>query len=126
MLWFMGDSIVEQAVKDFAGEQTFESTAIPDATPEQVWTEQKHFGRRRWTEPPTVVCFINSLDYDSEGTMWHILSMIPKESTVFFLYLPSEKVKEGLAHYPSGTFTPVEIASTEHNEVLEKLLEAQG
>src|SRR5262245_2141101 len=102
MLWFMGDNAVEDAVREFAGDEEFVSTATPNCTPEEVWTVQKHFGRRKWTEVPTVVCFLPQLDYDAEGTMWHILSAIPKGGNVYYLHPPSEVVKEGLAHYPFG------------------------
>jgi hypothetical protein len=125
MIWFIGDSVVEDAVREFAGEEEFVSTATPEATPEEVWTVQKHFGRRRWTEPPTVVCFVVDTEYDSEATMWHILSAVPEGSKVLFLYLSGGNVREGLDHYDNPFLLPLEISSTDKAEVLEVLNESR-
>jgi hypothetical protein len=125
MIWLIGDSIVEDAVREFAGDEEFVSTAIPEATQEQVWTEQKHYGRRRWTTIPTVVCFINSLNYDSEATMWHVVTSVPIGSKVLFLYLPGGDVRAGLDHYTDPLLVPLEISSTDKNVVLEVLNESR-
>lgn len=125
MIWFIGDSVLEDAIREFAGEEEFVSTATPGATPEEVWTTQKHFGRRKWDALPTIVCFLAFENYDSEATVWHLLSAVPQGSKILYLYHPGGDVREGLDHYDKSLVTPIEISSTSKNEVLEALNESR-
>lgn len=100
MIWFLGDSAIEAAVRDFAGDQEVFVSAHPNAVDAEIWVEQVHHARgKRWQPPVTAVIYLNSHEYDSELTIMTVADRIPKGSKIILVMLPdSPKVLEGTDH----------------------------
>lgn len=122
MIWFLGDSAIEAAVREFAGEEELIFSAEPNATPEEVWTRQIHDGNRRWYGPAKVVLYLPQQDYDSEATVWWILNKAPRGTTVRYLYHSnSPNVVAGLEHFEDFPVYGIEIQSLAQAHVVAKL-----
>lgn len=122
MLWYIGDDKIWDAVQEYVEGKDWLSSAAPNATPEEVWTTQLHDADRRWKDAMTVILYLPQQDYDSEATLWRILSKIPVGSRVIYCMSPdSPRVHEGLDHYDNPNVTRIELNSTDKDEVLAKL-----
>lgn len=122
MIWFIGDNAIEPAVVALAAEraETLVVSATANATPEEVWTAQKHDAHPKWKDV-TVILYLPQQDYDSEATMWQIFSKISKGKVLYCMSPNSPFVADGLRHYETDRIIALELDSLDTDTVLNRL-----
>ena len=119
MIWFLGDDSIREVVQQFANGEEILDSASSEAVPEIVWTDQVHAARpmgwwRPNASPIKAIIYLPQREYDSELTLWHIVSRIPQESKVFYIVPPAaEKLREGLDHFDLSNVKIVEYTPGE-------------